>query len=242
MKKKIVFVLLSIFCFLSLIGTGFSYWIFNRNSRQDIAIHVYVTESSLAGKFSTPGMPVFAVLDEGMSRINSTITGVSFYKSGEKNINGIGPIREEKVVDSDLTITFKTSRKMSIEEVTELQFGLRLSTTGKLSNYLRKTTYYSQMDVQTKAPKDGKGDYIDLRALSSIPKYDGSLNFSCEQEADGTWLLTFQFTTIMLNSFYTYQEGKCPDTKKKYDTLVQDFSTLTEEDKTSFVLELWQGW
>lgn len=239
-KRKILMLSISIFVALSIFGTGFSFWIFNKDTRKDYMFDVFVTESSLAGSFSTPGMPVYAVLDEGMNNVNSTITGVSFYKGGKKTINGI-TFNEERLVDPDLSISFRTERTMTEKEVDELQFGLRISITGKLSTYLRKTSYYGQMEKQNHAPSDGKGDYIDLKALAKIPKYDGTDNFSCVQNADGRWTLTFHFTTIMLDSFYTYQEGKCPETKEKFDALYRELISQTEET-SSFLLELWQGW
>lgn len=239
-KKKILLLSITILSILSILGAGFSFWTFNKDARKDLMFDVYVTESALGGTFATPGIPIYAILDEGMQNSNTTITGISFYKSGKKTVNGI-TFNESKLIDPDLTISFVTTKALSEEEVENFQFGLRVSTTGKLSNYLRKTNYYSQMKVQSNVPNDGKGDYIDLKALAKITNYDGTDNFSCVKNADGRWTLTFQFTTIMLDSFYTYQDGKCPDTKEKLDALRIDLMSQTDL-KSSFLLELWQGW
>lgn len=234
-----IFSALSFLCLFSLVGFAFASWVFNKDARKDLIFNVYVTESSLAGSFTTLGMPVYVVLDEGMSTSNSTITGVSFYKGGEMTINGI-TFKEEKIIDPDLTISFLTNRVFSLDEVNQLKFGIRVSTVGKLSNYLRKTSYYGLMKKQSAAPQDGKGDYLDLKALAQTPNYDGTSNYSCIEEADGRWRISFHFTTVTLNSFYTYQEGKCPDTKQKFEGIKEDFQDQTSS--SSFLLELWQGW
>lgn len=232
------FVFLFLFIFF---GFGFSFWTFNKDARQDLMFHVYITETALAGSFTTPGMPVYAILDEGMGNINSTITGVSFYKGGTMTIDGI-TFNEEHIIDTDLSISFLTNQAFTEEEVNQLEFGLRVSTTGKLSTYLRKTSYYTLMEKQTHAPKDGKGEYIDLKALAQTPNYDGSSNYSCNKQADGRWKIVFHFSMIMLDSFYTYQEGKTPDSKQKFDALKEDLKFQTGESQSSFLLELWQGW
>lgn len=239
-KRLILFKTIFLFSFLSIIGIGFSFWVFTKDTRQDLKFNVFITESALAGSFSTPGMPVYAVLDEGMSNVNSTITGISFYKGGKMTLHDI-TFPEEKLIDSDLTIQFTTNRSMSSQEVNSLQFGLRVGVTGKLAAYLRKTSFYRQIDKQTQIPDDGKGEYIDLKALALTPNYDGSTNYDCVQFEDGRWNLTFRFSTIMLDSFFTYQEGKCPDTKEKFSELRKELLQQGEEQRSSFLLELWQG-
>lgn len=199
-KRFVLFKVIVLFSFLSVVGIGFSFWVFTKDTRQDLKFNVYVTESALAGSFSTPGMPVYAVLDEGMSNVNSTITGISFYKGGKMTIHDI-TFPEEKLIDSDLTIQFTTNRSMSSDEVNTLQFGLRVGVTGQLATYLRKTSYYRQIAKQNRIPDDGKGEYIDLKVLAQTPNYDGSTNFDSVQSADGRWVLTFRFSTIMLDSF-----------------------------------------
>ncbi len=239
-KRFVLFKAIVLFSFLSVVGIGFSFWIFTKDTRQDLKFNVYVTESALAGNFSTPGMPVYAVLDEGMSNVNSTITGISFYKGGKMTIHDI-TFPEEKLIDSDLTIHFTTNRSMSSDEVNTLQFGLRVGVTGQLATYLRKTSYYRQIAKQNRIPDDGKGEYIDLKALAQTPNYDGSTNFDSVQSADGRWVLTFRFSTIMLDSFFTYQDGKCPDTKTKFSELRKELLQQGNEQHSSFLLELWQG-
>ena len=169
-KRFVLFKAIVLFSFLSVVGIGFSFWVFTKDTRQDLKFNVYVTESALAGSFSTPGMPVYAVLDEGMSNVNSTITGISFYKGGRMTIHDI-TFPEEKLIDSDLTIHFTTNRSMSSDEVNTLQFGLRVGVTGQLATYLRKTSYYRQIAKQNRIPDDGKGEYIDLKALAQTPNF-----------------------------------------------------------------------
>lgn len=239
-KRVLIFLFIPFIVFLSIVGIGFSFWVFNKDTRQDLKFNVFVTESALAGSFSTPGMPIYAVLDEGMQNVNSTITGVSFYKGGKKTIHDI-TFNEEHLIDSDLTIIFITNKPMILEEVNELKFGLRVSTTGKLASYLRKTSYYRQMEKQDSAPNDENGEYIDLKAISQTPNYDGTTNYLETMLEDGRWKLTFHFSTIMLASFYTYQEGKCPDTKEKYFALKNDLTSQTDNNRSTFLLELWQG-
>ena len=237
-KRFLIFLCISLFVFSSIIGLGFSFWVFNKDTRKDLKFDVFVTKTALAGSFSTPGMPIYAVLDEGMQNVNSTITGVSFYKGGKKTLHGI-TFNEEHLIDSDLTIVFTTNKAMDIEEVNELKFGLRVSTTGKLSSLLRKTSYYRQMEKQDSAPNDEIGDYIDLKAISQTLKYDGTANYTERKLEDGRWELTFHFSTLMLNSFYTYQEGKCPNTKEKYFSLKNELADTRVH--STFLLELWQG-
>ena len=105
-KRFVLFKVIVLFSFLSVVGIGFSFWVFTKDTRQDLKFNVYVTESALAGSFSTPGMPVYAVLDEGMSNVNSTITGISFYKGGEMTIHDI-TFPEEKAAANMKTIAVK---------------------------------------------------------------------------------------------------------------------------------------
>lgn len=245
--RTVASIIASALCAAAVIGSGFAAWSFSKSQRQDINFNVLITQSTLAGEFIDPVVPVLAVLDEGMSGTNSTITGVSFYKSANTagrqfQMNGM-TFNEPVVVDPDLSISFRTYDAMSKDEVDALAFGFRVRSTGKVAGYLRKTSYYTAMKKQTSAPvTDGFGDYIDLKALALTPGFDGSVNYSEVQNADGVWTLTFHFTTFTLNSFYTFADGKRPSDKALYDGIDAELGGHRNGGSGEFLIELWQGW
>lgn len=239
-RKFWIYISLSALTFLSIVGIGFSFWTFHKvDSRQDLKFNVFVTETALAGSMSVPNMPIYAVLDEGVQNANSSITGVAFYKGGKMTINGI-TFNEDCVVNPDLTFTFTTNKVMTESEVNGLKFGMRLRLTGKLTTYLRKTAAYYQLKTQDTAPNDANGDYIDLKAFAQTTNFDGTTNYSQTMLEDGRWKISFHLSTQILNSFFTYQDGKRPLTKSEFMTIKNDLQTQTSEP-SSFIMDLWQG-
>lgn len=245
MTRKITSFVLAVLCGSAVVGVGFASWTFSTSSRRDLNNNVFITQAALSGEFTDLVAPSYAVLDEGALTNNTTITGVSFYKApvgGRENF-GDKNLRESIILDPDLSISFRTKDAMTADQLASLKFGFRITVKGSIKTYLRMTsTYYSVAEQPAAEIGDGEEAYRDLKDLTSKPSFDGSPNYIETQNSDGTWVLTFKFTTTTLDSFITFNEVWRPTgSKDKYDALVTSVSQALSRNDSSFVLELWQG-
>lgn len=221
-RRRVLFPVVALVC-VTIIGSGFAVWSFRNEMREAVEINVLVRESRLDGEF-TYTLPSVVVLDEGVSGgVSSTITGITFYKKGIHPVTG----KTEVLADTDLSVAF-TEFEDNPDDMrgAKLHFGCRVSVNGPLEDYLTYTSSYFNVENE-KTEYFSESDVKPLRKLALTYTYDMD-----------TYVHTFQLTTTLLSSWFTYQPDKRPTTAEGYDVIRE--SILGNPEPSYFLIELWE--
>lgn len=192
-KRKLALFLLAVAACISVIGTGFSAWIFtNAIGHLDLLLqdtaNVGVTTASTISnsEFNCEDLPALVVLDGGaVGGVNNTRTGVNFYKSGKSNYNTANDNanydQDENKIESTLPEEILAETKFDIsfwhiyssQSADQMVFYMNLEVPEALDGIITHSQFYysyvNYTQVVTDADKKTTAKtryYIDLKKLA----------------------------------------------------------------------------
>lgn len=208
-KSKILFLIIPLLVFISLVGIGFSSWYFGHDElsiNNTNNILVYTSSAVNKGSLSIVTAPSKIVFSQGSADVNNLSDGISYYTLNSDNTT----------YSEDDTITLKYTILDKNDILEANKFRMYVSFSGEnFSNYVKLSTAYSAANQN-----DGGYDY-----LSGFgEKYEATT-----KEPYGYYLYTLHLNDVI--------EYKSSETKPLNETIYKSLKDILETAKVVITFE-----
>lgn len=237
-SRKLMLAVLGPIGALTIVGTGFSFWIFNEVTQKPVELgpstqNVIVTDEVTNGEFVFITHPSFLVFSRGELGASNLFDGITFYTEKEVDLPGeVAGGNKLTTMESDSTLTFRYvfgDPKFSSEDESGMKLnigiGLDLITQGDqdylMENFLEISSDFKNQEHGYQEAINGEGSYFFLTEDENYA--ETTLHFDIVENESTTegYLESIEYS-VALNQFVRYENSDVkPSTQESYQKITE---------------------
>ena len=247
-SRKLMLAVLGPIGALTIVGTGFAFWIFNEVHGEPVKLdpsmqNVIVTDECTYGRFEFITNPSFLVFSRGELGASNLFDGITFYT--EKEVEGYNNLT---TMESDSTLSFRYvfhNPKFSNEAESRMKLNIGIgldlitqddsSTDNLMENFLEISSDFKNQEHGYHEAINGEGSYFFLTEDENYA--ETTLHFEIvkhESLKQPGYLESIEYS-VALNQFVRYENSDVkPSTQESY----QKISDATKNGERQFKVRL----